>query len=83
MKNKTYRVSLAVLLQHNFEARVKASSEKEAFEKAKDAFENDEWEKVEGEIEDVDGAEPSLDLSDYDDEKQDIPNGAYVELLDN
>ena len=82
MTSKKYRVSLAVLLQHNFEAQVKAKSEKEAYEKAVDAFENDEWEKVYGVIEDCDGAEPYLDLSD-DVGEDGLPKGAYVELLDN
>ncbi|HEV2328946.1 MAG TPA: hypothetical protein VG077_13100 [Verrucomicrobiae bacterium] len=73
---KTYRISLACLIPHNFECEVQAENKLEAFNKGRNLFD----EGKEGEIVEVLPAEPTLDLSDNDIEDE-IPTGAHVEVI--
>jgi hypothetical protein len=73
---KTYMVSLACLIPHNFQCEVQAENELDAFNKGRALF----HEGKAGEIVEILPAEPTLDLSDNDSEDE-IPNGAYVEVI--
>lgn len=73
---KTYRVSLACLIPHNFECEVQAENELEAFKKGRELF----YEGTEGEIHEILPAELTLDLTDNDSEDE-IPVGASVEVI--
>jgi hypothetical protein len=73
---KTYRVSLACMVPHNFECRVEAENELEAFKQGRELF----YEGKEGEIEETSPAEISLDLSDEDADVE-IPLGAHIEEI--
>jgi hypothetical protein len=74
---KTYLVSLACMVPHNFECLLKAENELEAFKKGRELF----YEGKEGEIEEISPGEISLDLSDEDAEDE-IPLGAHVEQIE-
>jgi len=82
---KKYRVSLAVLRSMNFECQIKAKSEQEAIYKGVKAFESDNWEEVDGYIDDEFDGSTVLDISDLDnpESKTELPRGAFVEELDN
>ena len=71
---KTYRVSLACMVPHNFECRIEAKNELEAFKKGRKLF----YEGKKGEVEEISPAEISLDLSDEYAEDE-IPMGAHIE----
>ena len=79
---KKYRVSLSVNVPHNFEIEIEAENEKEAYEKGRAALESNDYEGGvnNGEFVEVDGANPTLDLSDPDKDGE-IPNGAFIEEI--
>lgn len=75
MAAKTYRVSLACMVPHNFESEVQAETELEAFKKGVEAFDAG----TEGEIVEVLPADTTLNLGDYDEDE--IPVGAWIEEI--
>jgi 1,2-phenylacetyl-CoA epoxidase PaaB subunit len=66
VKSKKFWVSLAVNVPHNWEIEVEAGNEREAFEKARNTFEDDS---SQGELVEVPESDITLDLSDPDDPK--------------
>ena len=75
---KKYKVSLAVNVPSNFECRVKARNEREAYHKAVEAFDNGDYLLVDGEIVDAEG-DCELEISP--DNGKEIPLGVWIKEI--
>lgn len=78
-KMKKYRVSLALKALSNFETEVNASTEKEAFGKALDIYNNGEFD--ENSITEPDWANAELDINEKS-KLSDIGNGIFIEEVE-
>jgi hypothetical protein len=79
MTKKTYRVSLACFVPHNFECEVEAASELDAVDRGVGLF----YGGMKGEIVKVSSGEIDLALSDREESEGGIPVGAYVQKIRN